>query len=836
MFDIFINYRTVDARFGAAATFELLAEHVDRSRIFLDNQSMRPGSIYPERIQAALESMRVLVVLIGPNWLTGPGGERPLLHRDDDWVRREIRTAIERAVPIVPVLLDGIALPDPDALPADIRPLAYRQVAEVCHQRLGADVGLLADRLAELVPGVRRSAAARWTGGSGVPVPRELPASTAHFVGRDSELELLERLFLSPSDDRAPPIVVVCGTAGVGKTALAVQWAHRRAAEFPDGQLYADLRGFGPGEPLSPMEVLSGFLRAFGVVRPEEFTGLAERSARFRTLTSGRRVVIVLDNAHSAQQVEPLLPGAGSAVVLITSRELLGEMHIRHAATLMRLAPLSQSTGVRLLAASVGERVMAESAAADRLVSLCSGLPLALRIVAERLVARSSLTVEALAVELADERSRLASLSSLSAATDIRAVFSWSYGQLSPMSAAVFRAIGLGPRRGFGAPAISAIAVQPVAVVERAMTELSRAHLITELADGRYGMHDLLRTYAKELAHELDDPTSAARRLFEYYLNTAEHADRVLTPHRVRIPLVGDPEAGQRFTDASAARHWLLVEEPNLVALSRLDEPSLDTYRWQLAYVLRTYFYLTKQLDGWIETHSNALAAAIRSGNIWAEAVTRNNLGMAMTLGNRLDEAMGLFRTAKDLFDRLGDGHGTSNSLANIASVLRRRGAPALALMHQREALAHYRRTGAMGNIGITLRSMASAHLQLGEAVEAVRCAQEAIDIATWLSYELDIAQATNTLGAAYRLLGDLTLAEISYRQALELARRCASRFEEARALRGLGTVALTASRLDEAGYYLHAAQALYEEMGSPLADSVCADLKQIAFPLPEKG
>jgi tetratricopeptide (TPR) repeat protein len=825
MFDIFINYRTVDARFGAAATFELLAEHVDRSRIFLDNQSMRPGSVYPDHIRAALASMRVLVVLIGPNWLAGPDGGPPLLHRDDDWVRREIRTALERAVPIVPVLLDGTALPDPDALPPDVRPLVYRQAAEVRHQRLRADVGLLADRLADLVPVVRPHRS------GGLPVPRELPASTAHFVGRDDELELLDRVALGPRDDRTPPIVVVCGTAGVGKTALAVLWAHRRVESFPDGQLYADLRGFGPGEPLSPMEVLSGFLRAFGVARPEEFTGPAERAARFRTLTSGRRVVVVLDNAHSAQQVEPLLPGAGPAVVLVTSRELLGDVHIRHAATLMRLAPLSQPAGVRLLAASAGERVAAEGAAADRLVALCAGLPLALRIVAERLVARTCLTVAGLAAELADERSRLASLSSLSAATDVRAVFSWSYGQLSPIGAAVFRAVGLGPRRSCGVPAISAVAALPVTEVERAMTELIRAHLVVELPDGRYGMHDLLRAYAKELAYELDDPLTAARRLFEHYLHTAEHADRVLTPHRMRIPLAGDPSAGQRFADAAAAREWLRAEEANLVALCRLDDPSLDAYRWQLAYVLRTYFYLTKQLDGWVETHTNALAAATRSGDLWAEAVTRNNLGMAKTHGNHLDEAMTLFHEAKALFERIGDGHGTSNSLANIASVLRRRGEPALALTHQREALAHYRRTGAMGNIGITLRSMASAHLQLGEAAEAVRCAEEAIDIATWLTYDLDIAQATNTLGAAYRLLGELTLAELAHRRALDLARECASRFEEARALRGLGLVASTAGRPNEASHHLRAAHALYEEMGSPLAEAVNAELEQLASP-----
>jgi tetratricopeptide (TPR) repeat protein len=668
----------------------------------------------------------------------------------------------------------------------------------------------------------------------GLPVPRQLPLAIRDFVGRAEYLAALDALAPDGSDSTGPSgTVLIDGTAGVGKTALAVWWAHRAAAEFPDGQLYVDLRGFSPGEPVSPMEALSGFLRALGTARPEEFVGLAERAARFRTLMSGRRMAIVLDNARSAQQIAPLLPGAGPAVVLVTSRGQMGELHVTHSAMPVRLEPLSRTDGVRLLAAALGDRVVTEKATTDRLAALCGGLPLALRIVAERLVSRPALTLETLADELDDERSRLASLSSLSASANVRAVFSWSYRQLDAVAATVFRAVGLGPRRGFDAAAIAAVAGHQVVAVERALADLGRVHLVTELAAGRYDMHDLLRAYAVELAEERDDPSrgDATRRLFDYYLHSVDRADRLLTPHRMRIPLVGDQQAGRHFPDVTTARRWLLAEERNLVALSRLDDPELDTYRWQLAYVLRDYFYLTRQLDGWIETHTNALDAACRSASDWAEALTRNNLGMAMTAAGRLDEGMRLFETAKEAFDRLGDGMGTSNSLANIASVLRRQGDPVRALAYQRKALAHYRREGAMWHAGITLRGMAHAHVLLGQATEAVRCAEEAVDIATWLSYDLDIAQGNNILGTAHRLRGDLTLAEIAYQQALDMARRCGSRFEEAWALRGLGSVALMAHRPDEARRYWHAARTLYRSIGSTLVDAVTEDLAQLTHP-----
>lgn len=818
MFDVFINYRTADARFGAAAAFELLARRFGRSRVFLDNQSMRPGAIYPEQIRSALSSMRVLLVLIGPDWMTGPDAESPPIHHESDWVRREIRVAIRREVPIVPVLLDGAVLPDPRQLPADVRPMLLHQTAQVRHRSLGADIESLARQVARFVPAQ----------GSGRSVPRQVPASTP-LVGREDELAQLDA-FLAETADSMPRLVVISGPAGVGKTALASWWAHRAAADFSDGQLYVDLRGFGPDKPVAPQEALSGFLRALGVARPEELTTEAERSARFRTLLSGRRAVVVLDNARSAAQVEPLLPGTGPAVVIVTSRDLLSELRIRHTATLLRLAPLETSEGVRLLVACAGPRASRAPMAAVRLAEQCGGLPLALRIVAERLVSRPPSSLTELVAELDDERERFAALSVLGPEANVRTVFSWSYNRIDGDHAAVFHAIGLGPGRGVEAQTIAAIAGRPVDTVVRVLADLARAHLVTELGGGRYGMHDLLHVYAGEVAAASDDPPpeDARRRLFDHYLQSAARADRLLTPHRVRIPLTGDQEVGRGFADAAAAKLWLGAEEQNLVALSRLEDPSLDEHRWQLAYVLRDYFYLTKQLDGWLETHVNGLSAARRRGNDYAEALTLNNLGMAMTASGLLDDAMRQFTAAKEIFARIGDRGGESNSLANMASVLRRQGNPASALRLLEAAMTYYRLTGSANHIGITLRSMANAHLHLGQPAEALRCAQEAVALATWLEFPLDIAQASNILGAAYRQLGELVLAEIAHRQALEMGESCESEFEQAWAHRGLGSVALEDGRASTALVHWQTAHALFQDVGSPLADDVATDIRRL--------
>ncbi|RKT55526.1 ATP-binding protein [Saccharothrix australiensis] len=656
-------------------------------------------------------------------------------------------------------------------------------------------------------------------------VPHELPTGPVHFVERDTELAALDEL-LAIRADGLPAIAVVTGTAGVGKTALALRWAHRHTAGFPGGQLFLDLHGFDRQPPLTSAEAAARLLRSLGVARPEEIPSATERAARLRTVLSDRRVLLVLDNARSAEQVLPLLPGPSPSAVMVTSRAALGGLRLHHDVPAVRLAPLDAAAGTRLLTALAGERVTGESELAGVVTTLCAGLPLVLRIVAERLVSRPGLSAAALVRQLGAERTRI---SSLSGHVDVRAIFSWSYRCLGPHAAAVFRTVGTAPRGTFALDAAAAASDLDLATADAALDELVQAHLLTEVSPGRFSAHDLLRAYATELAAAQPEERGAvARRIFEHYLHTAASADLVLTPHRTRVQLVGQPPLREPFADKDSAQAWLHAEEPNLIALCRFDNDALDVHRWQLAYVLRTHFYLTKQLDGWLDTHEQALQAAMRLRDLWAEAATRNNLGMVLTASGRWEEALTHYAEAGELFARLGDEYGRCKAVANTASVLRRQGRVSEALDLQKEALSYYRRAGVLSYVGITLRGMAGAYLQLGEAWQAVRCAQEAVDIATWLAYDLDIAQASTTLGAGYRIAGEPIKAEVALSQALAAAHRCGSRFEQARALRDLGELAAMAGRWKETATHWRKALALYRELGNPVAVAVANDLDRV--------
>jgi tetratricopeptide (TPR) repeat protein len=822
--EVFISYRSADAAFGAAATYELLAERFGKERIFLDNQSMPPGIVYPGFLRSALESMRVLLVLIGPNWLgADPAGGDLLIERDGDWVRYEIRRAVERAVPIVPVLLDGTALPAPAVLPPDIRRLAHHQTAQVWHQHLGVDVERLASRIADLLPASQRPDIA-----TGRLVPQQLPAGGGWFVGRAKQLAELDVL-LGLAEHGRVNVVVISGTAGVGKTGLAVHWAHRAAEAFPDGQLYVDLRGYSTERPLSSGEALAGLLRGLGVARPEELGGTEERAARYRTLLSERRVLVLLDNARSVAQIRPLLPGGGPSVVLATSRHQLGGLAVHHAAEHLRLSPLDPSHAVELLRAIIGQRVAAEPDAADALAAYCSNLPLVLRIAAERAGARSMLGLGDLVEEMANERARLDVLDSGDPYSTVRTVLSWSFQGLDDRSAAAFRALGAHPGHTFAVPAVAALTATSRSGANAAVRALTDAHLVTEWAPGRYSMHDLLHVYSREIADRRpEECRNNLRRLFDHYLHTCDRADRLLISHWFRMPLAGDPNAGLAIDDPTTARRWLETEQANLVAMCRVDDPMFDSRRWQLAFVLRGFFYLTKQLDAWVDTHTQALAACLRAGNNQAEAVTRNYLGLALAARGQLEEAISHYEQAERLFDALGDSHGVSNVLANRASVLRQWSCYDDALHYQRRALAYYRQSGAQRHTGITLRSMARVHADADQLTEGMHCAQEAVDVAMGLGPDLDIAQALNVLGMIQHRAGDTALAEIATHQAIEFSRRCGSRHEEAHAAHRLGTIAVESGRTDQTRRWWRTALNLYRQLGSAQAERLAADLAEL--------
>ncbi len=658
-------------------------------------------------------------------------------------------------------------------------------------------------------------------------VPRQLPAAS-RFVGRGAQLDRLTALL---DTGTGKPLCVISGTAGAGKTALAVCWAYQVADRFPDGQLYADLNGFGPHPPAEPGQVLYDFLHALGVDPSAIPLTAAAQSALYRSLLAQRRMLVLLDNAASPEQVRPLLPGDGQSAIIVTSRDRLVGLAAWADVEHMALDVLDTAEALEILARRIGRgRVDGERQAAAALTELCAGLPLALTITAARIAARPQLSLHQLVEQLTDERTRMDALALAATSLDLRSVFSYSYQQLHDQPARLFRLLGLLPGQDIDIRAAAALAGTDLAATERSIDELLATHLLDEGPRGRFRMHDLLRVYARELAEEEADPRGPLIRLFDYYLSAADQADRFITPHRHRVPL-----EISRMDDTDPVVHgyaeavdWLTAEKGNLVALCRLAERGFESRCWQLAYTLRGFCYLSKRWDAWIQTHEYALAACLRSGDRRAEAMTRNNLGRALLESGRQDEAAAHYAEARRLFEEIGDQHGLSNSLANQATIAHRQGDLDEALRLNDRALQYYREVGARRNTAITLRSISRIEAELGRLADAVRHAQEALDIFVGLDLYLETAKGFTNLGRIHQRRSDISLAENAYQQALDFSYRCGSRYEEARALHCLGGIAAARGARDEAHSQWRRAYDLYRSLGAAKADQVAADLSTL--------
>ena len=357
-------------------------------------------------------------------------------------------------------------------------------------------------------------------------------------------------------------ITVITGTAGVGKTALAVHWAHRISDRYPDGQLYVNLRGFDPtGTAVAPAEAIRGFLDAFGVTPPQIPLSLQAQAALYRSLLAGRRVLILLDNAAEDDQIRPLLPGSPGCLVIVTSRNELRGLIVTEGAHPVDLDLLSTAEARQLLSRRAGEsRVLAELPAADDIIALCARLPLALMLVAARAAAHPGFRLAALAAELREAGGSLDAFSGQDQATNVRAVFAWSYLRLSTPARRLFRLLGLHYGPDISTPAVASLAGMAREQIRPALAELARAHLVTERVPGRFAFHDLLRAYATELAgaHDSDDYRRAARRrMLDHYLHSAYRADELLSQFRDRPFTLADAEAGwYRSARPTRNRRW----------------------------------------------------------------------------------------------------------------------------------------------------------------------------------------------------------------------------------------------------------------------------------------
>ncbi|TQS45789.1 tetratricopeptide repeat protein [Cryptosporangium phraense] len=697
------------------------------------------------------------------------------------------------------------------------------------------------------------------------PVPAQLPADVPAFTGRASALAELSASLVDGSG--AVVVSAVSGTAGVGKTALAIRWAHEVRDRFPDGQLYLDLRGYGTEPPVTPSAALAGFLTALGVSARDLPLDVDERAARYRTELSGRRLLVVLDNASSVEQVRPLLPGSPTCATLVTSRDTLAGLVAVHGAHRLILDLLDPAEAVSLLRSLIGPRVDAEPEAARALAEQCGRLPLALRVAAELAGGRPDSTLADLVAELEDHRARLDLLDAGGdPRADVRAVFSWSYQRLPGPAARMFRRLGLHPGPEFDAHAAAALASESLADARQALTVLSRAHLIR----GAASLHDLLRAYALAQSDAEDPPAArdAARaRLFAYYLAAAGAAMDVLYPaerHR-RPPVEPISSPLPTFPTPEDARAWLDRHRPAFLAVC---EYTASRGPGSVASALASTLYVYLDNGGHsadaLTVHTLALTAAERTGDRAGVAAALSHLGVvywqigrypegmehltralavfrelgdrtgeARAVGNlgvisqqigRYDDAERYHRAALALFGELGDRVGEANTQTNLGDILMRVGRNEQAIGMLREALERFRELGHQGGEATALTNLGEVHLSLDRPAEAAEYLREAVRLFATIGERYGQTCALNGLGEAEVGRGCASTGAVMFTEALALATTIGERAEQARACVGLAR-----AEPESARGRLREALALYVELGSAEAETVRKELESFS-------
>ncbi|HZN70680.1 MAG TPA: tetratricopeptide repeat protein [Micromonosporaceae bacterium] len=650
-----------------------------------------------------------------------------------------------------------------------------------------------------------------------------LPRDTAYFAGRSAELDAAVAALRSHEmRSETAVICVIDGMAGVGKTALAVRVARQVSDEFPDGCLFLDLHGYTTGVPPVPAaEALDRMLRRLGVAGNQIPRHLDDRAALYRDRLSGRRFLILLDNARDAAQVRPLLPAAPGCGILITSRDQLVALD---EAQTTSLDPLPHDDAAALFRSVVGTQRIGrdnQTAAIHLVVDLCGRLPLAIRIAAARHRANRRQTLTDLANRLADKHAVLAELDD--GDRSVAASFAVSYNDLPDPGRRMFTVLALHPGEDFDAYAAAALSGQPVPQSVRLLDHLVERHLLSQHTRDRYRFHDLIGTFADhhtvpQLTEQ--DRDNARRRLIDYYLCVAEQADTAITPHRYRIPLdiIHRPSAAPYVGKYDDALAWLTAEEPNIVSACQAAAQHFETSCWQLAVTMRGFFFLTKRWDPWLTTHELALASTRRLGDRRAEAMTLNNIGLAAIEQGQYDVAATHYEQALELFRQVGDAHGEHTALANHAWISFFQGDHDAFLRDSQPALEFYRSSGAHRNAAITLRGIALAEVELGRLAEATEHLHQALNTFRKLDLRLDATMTLNGLGEAYQRAGDLQRAVEFHQQALESSKLVGSDFEHARADHRLGQLAAHAGDQDRAREHWNRALELYQTLGAPQA------------------
>jgi tetratricopeptide (TPR) repeat protein/transcriptional regulator with XRE-family HTH domain len=654
--------------------------------------------------------------------------------------------------------------------------------------------------------------------------PRQLPGGVRHFTGRMPELAQLTGLLDQAGRERPGTVVIsaIGGTAGVGKTALAVHWAHQASDRFPDGQLYVDLRGYGPGQPVRAADALAAFLRALGVAGQDIALGVDERAAQYRSRLAGQRMLVLLDNARSDEQARPLLPGTSSCVTVVTSRDALPGLVARDGAMRLDLDLLPESDAIELLRSLIGHRVVADPQATRTLAARCCRLPLALRVAAELAAAHPAEPLASLVADLADQRDRLDRLDAISdPATAVRTVFSWSFRHLEPSAARAFQLVGLHPGPDLDHYAAAAlIDASTLTEAGRLLGRLARAHLVHSTTPGRYAMHDLLRDYAAELAAAIDEgkaSKAALNRLFDYYVHTTALAIGTVYPtERRRLPdTAGLSTPVPPVTSPDAARAWLDGHRAVLIsAVSHATDNGWPDHAIQLATTLARHLYTTGYYAEDVAILRCARRAARHCGDQVTEARALTGLGDSALRQGDYQQADRHFRQALTLFRAAGDQPGEARALGNLGMLAAQHGRYQQASRHQRQALALCCAIGDQKGQAVAQARLGEVDLRQGSYLEASTHFQESLALFREVGDPIDQAYALGNLGELELKLGRYQEARAHFLEVLALSQEADDRVNEAYARAELGEVDVRQDRFPQAIRHFERALELLRQAG----------------------
>jgi DNA-binding SARP family transcriptional activator/tetratricopeptide (TPR) repeat protein len=703
---------------------------------------------------------------------------------------------------------------------------AYRELRHTLVEQLGVEPGAAVRELHRTILAEPTELAP-----AAPVVPAQLPAGLPAFAGRAEQLKQLDELLTDPADGL--PIALLTGLAGIGKTSLAVQWAHRIRDRFPDGQLYVDLRGFATGQATAPAEVVRGFLDALGVAPDRVPATLPAQANLFRSLLSRRRMLLLLDNARDSGQVRPLLPGSPGCLVLVTSRNSLAGLIASDGARPVALGPLSDADSHELLARRLGRaRTGSDPAAVDRILDRCAGLPLALAVVAARAAIHPEFPLTVYAQELEEATNPLEALGDEhDPVADLRSMFSWSYRALAAAPARLFRLLALNPGPDIGVPAAASLAAVPAAEIRGTLAELVQASLLTEATPGRYRLHDLLHAYATELVATADSDAgrrAATRRIVDYYLHTAHAAYRRLHPFRLPMELA-PPAAGVypvRPTDEPAAGAWFAAELAGLVATTdRVASLGWDLDAWRLAWAFASFLEVQGRWHELASTQRTAVAAAHRLGDGVAEARSHRALGRAYVQLDAVADAEAHLRRSLDLSIRLDDRRGQAHTHRVMAMLLEEQDRVAEAVPHATRSLELHRALGNDAGQAATLSLLGWCYTRLGEHRRAVECCTEAVSGLRRSGDRPTEAHTWDSLGHAHHHLGEYAEAVACYGRAVSIFRQLGDRFDLAASLTRLGDTHAAWEDAEPARAAWREAQRIFDELEAPDAERVRARL-----------